>query len=158
MNLNPKIFSESALGDKLTAKTNISSFGDPRGIYGSTADVSFGSPISMDQIVFAEMREPVAKRVVVDVAEFLRAIPFKKPRVAIVGNCEGQPIFTPEAARAEAIMLPWSPVRWDKVMRHLVGRQVWTFAEIGHGSVLTNMLRQEHGQLGLALLTMENII
>ena len=100
--------------------------------------------------LLAPMAEPFA--------EFLRAIPFKRPRVPIVSNCRGEPIFTPEAARAEAIMLPWSPVRWDKVMRHLVGRQVWTFAEIGHGSVLTNMLRQEHGQLGLALLTMENII
>lgn len=65
MNLNPKLISEFALGDELTTKTNISSFDDPQGIYGSTADVSFGSPINMDQIVFAAMREPVAKRVVV---------------------------------------------------------------------------------------------
>jgi len=37
-------------------------------VYGSTEGVTFGSPISMRQIVFAAMREPVAKRVVVDVA------------------------------------------------------------------------------------------
>ena len=37
-------------------------------MYGSTEDVSFGSPISINQIVFAVSREPVAKRVVVDVA------------------------------------------------------------------------------------------
>ena len=52
----------------MKAKTNSGSFDDPRGVYGSTEDVSFGSPISMSQIVFAAMREPVAKRVVVDVA------------------------------------------------------------------------------------------
>ncbi|MEJ2272682.1 MAG: hypothetical protein P8X91_09470 [Candidatus Bathyarchaeota archaeon] len=52
----------------MTAKTNISSFDDPRGIIGSTSQVTFGSPLSMDQIVFAALREPVAKRVVVDVA------------------------------------------------------------------------------------------
>jgi hypothetical protein len=65
------------LGDKLKAKTNIGSFDDPRGIYGSTADVSFGSPINMNQIVFAAMREPVAKRVVVDVAFDMMAKGFK---------------------------------------------------------------------------------
>ena len=52
----------------MKAKTNDGSFDDPRGVYGSTEDVSFGSPINMSQIVFAAMREPVAKRVVVDVA------------------------------------------------------------------------------------------
>ena len=66
--LNPKSLLENCLGAKLTAKTNISSFDDPRGIVGSTAQVTFGNPISMDQIVFAALREPVAKRVVVDVA------------------------------------------------------------------------------------------
>ena len=77
LNLNPKLISEFALGDELTTKTNSGSFDDPRGIYGSTADVSFGSPICMDQIVFAAMREPVAKRVVVDVAFDILAKGFK---------------------------------------------------------------------------------
>ena len=46
-------------------------------MYGSTENVSFGSPISMSQIVFAAMREPVAKRVVVDVAFDMIAKGFK---------------------------------------------------------------------------------
>jgi len=50
------------------AAANQGDFDDPRGVYGSTEGVTFGSPISMRQIVFAAMREPVAKRVVVDVA------------------------------------------------------------------------------------------
>jgi hypothetical protein len=92
LNLNPKYFSESALGDKLKAKTNIGSFDDPRGIYGSTADVSFGSPINMNQIVFAAMRESVAKRVVIDVAFDMMAKSFKveeeaeKPNPFIIKN------------------------------------------------------------------------
>jgi len=32
---------------------NQGDFDDPRGLYGSTEDVTFGSPISMSQIVFA---------------------------------------------------------------------------------------------------------
>ncbi|MCR3907052.1 MAG: DUF1073 domain-containing protein [Tenericutes bacterium] len=72
----------------MTAKTDISSFDDPRGIYGSTADVSFGSPICMDQIVFAAMREPVAKRVVVDVAFDMMVKGFKVEEEAKEPNIE----------------------------------------------------------------------
>lgn len=69
-------------------KTNISSFDDARGIYGSTADVSFGSPISMDQIVFAAIREPVVKRDVVDVAIEIVAKGFKVAKEAEEPNPE----------------------------------------------------------------------
>jgi len=88
LNLNPKYFSEFTLGVELTAKTNSGSFDDPRGIYGNTADVSFGSPICMDQIVFAAMREPVAKRVVVDVAFDMIAKSFKVEEEAEEPNPE----------------------------------------------------------------------
>ena len=67
-NLNPKLFSDVVLGVELTTKTNSSSFDDPRGVHGNTEGITFGSSINMDQIVFAAIREPVAKRVVVDVA------------------------------------------------------------------------------------------
>jgi len=68
LNLNPKSILKIVLGVELTAKTNDGSFDDPRGIYGSTVGVTFDSPISISQIGFAAIREPVAKRVVVDVA------------------------------------------------------------------------------------------
>ena len=42
--------------------SNTGDFDDPLGIYGSTQDVTFGSPISMNQIVFAAFREPVARQ------------------------------------------------------------------------------------------------
>jgi len=72
----------------LKAKTNISSFDDPRGVYGSTENVTFGSPISMSQIVFSAMREPVAKRVVVDVAFDMMAKGFKVEEEAEEPNPE----------------------------------------------------------------------
>ena len=73
---------------ELKAKTNSGSFDDPRGVYGSTEDVTFGSPISMSQIVFAAMREPVAKRVVVDVAFDMMAKGFKVEEEAEEPNPE----------------------------------------------------------------------
>ena len=48
--------------------SNTGEFDDPRGLVGSTEDVTFGSPISWNQLVFAVQREPIAKRVVVDIA------------------------------------------------------------------------------------------
>ena len=86
--LEPKFCLEYCLGAKLTAKTNISSFDDPRGIIGSTSQVTFGSPLSMDQIVFAALREPVAKRVVVDVAFDIMAKGFKVEEEAEEPNAE----------------------------------------------------------------------
>ena len=56
------------LGVELKAKTNNGSFDDSRGLGTHTSDVRFSSPISINEIVFAARREPVAKRVVVDVA------------------------------------------------------------------------------------------
>ena len=62
---------------ELKAKTNSGSFDDPRGLGANTSDVRFGSPISINEIVFAARREPVAKRVVVDVAFDVMAKGFK---------------------------------------------------------------------------------
>ena len=62
---------------ELKAKTNSGSFDDPRGLAANTSEVRFGSPISINEIVFAARREPVAKRVVVDVAFDVMAKGFK---------------------------------------------------------------------------------
>ena len=73
---------------ELKAKTNSSSFDDPRGLYAHTADVNFSSPILMSEIVFAARREPVAKRVVVDVAFDVMAKGFKVEEEAAEPNPE----------------------------------------------------------------------
>jgi len=70
------------------AAANQGDFDDPRGVYGSTEGVTFGSPISMRQIVFSAMREPVAKRVVVDVAFDMMAKGFRVEEEAEKPNPE----------------------------------------------------------------------
>ena len=70
------------MGVELKAKTNNGSFDDPRGLGANTSDVRFGSPISINEIVFAARREPVAKRVVVDVAFDVMAKGFKVEKEA----------------------------------------------------------------------------
>ena len=77
MRAPPKSFLETFLGTKLKEKNNITCCVDHRGLLGSTEDVSFGNPVSVSQIVFAALCEPVAKRVVVDVAFDLMAKGFK---------------------------------------------------------------------------------
>ena len=61
----------------MKAKTNNGSFDDSRGLGSDTSTVRFSSPISINEIVFAARREPVAKRVVVDVAYDVLAKGFK---------------------------------------------------------------------------------
>jgi len=53
---------------KTRAVSNQGDFDDPRGLYAHTSDVNFSSPVLMSELIFAARREPVAKRVVVDVA------------------------------------------------------------------------------------------
>ena len=77
LNLIPKSFLEMFLGVELKAKTNNGSFDDSRGLGSDTSTVRFSSPISINEIVFAARREPVAKRVVVDVAYDVMAKGFK---------------------------------------------------------------------------------
>ena len=64
-------------------KTNDGSFDDPRGLGADTSTVRFGSPISMSEIVFSAHREPVAKRVVVDVAFDMLAKGFSVEEMAV---------------------------------------------------------------------------
>ncbi|TRZ53991.1 MAG: hypothetical protein D4S01_00310, partial [Dehalococcoidia bacterium] len=71
---------------KTKAVSNQGSFDDPRGLYAHTADVNFSSPILMSEIVFSARREPVAKRVVVDVAFDVMAKGFKVEEEAAEPN------------------------------------------------------------------------
>jgi len=73
---------------ELTAKTNSSSFDDPRGLSAHTSTVQFSSPISINEIVFSARREPIAKRVVVDVAFDVMAKGFKVEEEAAEPNPE----------------------------------------------------------------------
>ncbi|MBN1784519.1 MAG: DUF1073 domain-containing protein, partial [Candidatus Bathyarchaeota archaeon] len=68
------------MGSQIVA--NQGTFDDPRGLSGSTENVTFGSPVNMQEIVFAAMREPVAKRVVVDVAYDMLAKGFQVEKEA----------------------------------------------------------------------------
>jgi len=56
LNLKPKSILEMVLGVELKAKTNDCSFDDPRGMYGSNENVSFGSPISMSDLLRRRLR------------------------------------------------------------------------------------------------------
>jgi len=73
---------------KTKAAANQGDFDDPRGLYSRSSEVRFSSPIDMDEIVFAARREPVAKRVVVDVAFDVMAKGFKVEEEAEKPNPE----------------------------------------------------------------------
>ncbi|TSA55890.1 hypothetical protein D4R42_04615, partial [bacterium] len=81
------VFGGSKLA-KTKAAANQGDFDDPRGLYSRSSEVRFSSPISMNEIVFAARREPVAKRVVVDVAFDVMAKGFKVEEEAEKPNSE----------------------------------------------------------------------
>jgi len=73
---------------KSKATANQGDFDDPRGLYSRSSEVRFSSPINMNEIVFAARREPVGKRVVVDVAFDVMAKGFKVEEEAEKPNPE----------------------------------------------------------------------
>ena len=75
-------------------------------------------------------------------ARFLKGISFSDPRIPIVGNCHAQLITTAEEAKQELIELVPAPVQWHRSMEVLRGQGVTTFIEIGHGKVISNILKR----------------
>ncbi|WP_309896266.1 ACP S-malonyltransferase [Archangium sp.] len=74
-------------------------------------------------------------------AEFLRGFSFAPPRFPVISNVEAQPY---EGSRIPELLARQidSSVRWTQSMRYLLGRGEQDFVEVGHGQVLTNLLKQ----------------
>jgi [acyl-carrier-protein] S-malonyltransferase len=66
---------------------------------------------------------------------------FADLRVPLVNNWQAREIHTAAEARKGLYEQVPNPVRWVGCIRHLAGRQVTKFIEVGAGSVLTGLLR-----------------
>jgi trans-AT polyketide synthase/acyltransferase/oxidoreductase domain-containing protein len=74
-------------------------------------------------------------------AEFLRGFSFAPPRFPVLSNVEARPYEGPRTAELLARQID-SPVRWTQSVRYLLGLGEQDFVEVGHGQVLTNLLKQ----------------
>lgn len=67
------------------------------------------------------------------------------PRIPLYSNCSGAPYegeMKPLLARQIA-----APVRWEQIVRHMIGEGVDTFIELGPGQTLCGLIRKIDGQV-----------
>ena len=94
-------------------------------------------PLNVAGAYHSRLMEPARR----DFAEFLKDIPFKKPRFTVFTNTTGERIDEPEAIREALIKQIVSPVRWEDCMKGAAG-EVQEFLECGPERVLTGLARR----------------
>ena len=72
----------------------------------------------------------------------LRALSASNPRIPVVANVDAEPKRDAASAIEALILQVSSPVRWEDVVRRLIGEGVTTFVELGPGKVLSGLIRQ----------------
>jgi [acyl-carrier-protein] S-malonyltransferase len=64
------------------------------------------------------------------------------PQWPVVANVTAEPLTKPQAIRKELIEQVTSPVRWIASVQRMVAAGVTRFVEIGHGNVLTGLIKR----------------
>ncbi len=75
-------------------------------------------------------------------AEELKKIPFRPPRVPVVNNADAMFLNTVESIKASLIKQLDSPLLWEDSIRVIIDAGIKTFFEIGPGKVLTGLIRR----------------
>ena len=65
-----------------------------------------------------------------------------RPRQPVIANASAAPLTEPDAIRNELIAQVTSPVRWIASVERMVAEGVTRFVEIGHGNVLTGLIKR----------------
>jgi [acyl-carrier-protein] S-malonyltransferase len=95
-------------------------------------------PLQVSAPFHCALMKPAEERL----APELRALCASAPRIPVVANVDAE-LKTDARSAIDALVRQVSaPVRWDAVMRRLVGRGATTFVEVGPGKVLTGLGRK----------------
>lgn len=68
----------------------------------------------------------------------LEGVTFREARIPLYANCTGLPYG--EAVKELLAKQICSPVRWEAIVRHMIGQGVDTFIEVGPGTVLSGLI------------------
>ena len=75
-------------------------------------------------------------------AEAIKALNFKTPKMPVVGNCDSKPLSDADDIRTELVNGLCQCVRWKDSIRHLVDSGVTQFVEFGSGGVLAGLIKR----------------
>jgi [acyl-carrier-protein] S-malonyltransferase len=72
----------------------------------------------------------------------LRGIPILDLRVPLVTNVDAEPLRDGACVMETLVRQVTAPVRWEEVVARLVKEGAETFVEVGHGKVLSGLIRR----------------
>ena len=91
----------------------------------------------------SSLLKPAAARL----AEYMKGVSFRKPRIPVVNNVDVAAIDDPEGIKDALARQACRPVRWVEVVRHLAATGVTHIAECGPGKVLSGFTKRIDGRL-----------
>ena len=75
-------------------------------------------------------------------SQILAKVPFREPRVPMLGNVHATVIRTAEGLRRELSEHLVHGVQWTEAVRHMAADGVTDFVEIGPGRVLSGLIKR----------------
>lgn len=99
-------------------------------------------PVSVP--VHCALMEPAARRL----AEVLTTVPIAPLSVPLITNVDARLVRSSDDVRDSLVRQLASPVLWEDGIRRLITRGITTFLEVGHGRVLSGLVRriiEKHG-------------
>ena len=75
-------------------------------------------------------------------ADAVKALNFKEPKMPVVGNCNSKPLTTSDEIRSELVNGLCQCVQWKDSVRHIVDSGVSQFVEFGSGGVLAGLIKR----------------
>ncbi len=89
-------------------------------------------------------------------AEVLRGVPFRNPRVPVVCNVEAVEVSEPDEIRRTLEAQVSGSVRWSECVRHFLDRGETLFIELGPGRILAGLMRRiDRGATALSFSDVE---
>jgi [acyl-carrier-protein] S-malonyltransferase len=85
---------------------------------------------------------PLMRRARVDFSQILAKVPFREPRVPMLGNVHASFIHTAEGLRRELSEHLVHGVQWTDTVRRMAADGVTDFVEIGPGRVLSGLIKR----------------
>ncbi len=101
-----------------------------------------GARRAVQLTVSVASHSPLMRRARTEFSQILAHVPFRPPRIPLLGNVHANVISTAEGLRDELSEHLVHGVQWTASVRHMVADGVTDFVEVGPGRVLTGLIKR----------------
>ncbi|MGG3800166.1 ACP S-malonyltransferase [Metabacillus fastidiosus] len=111
-------------------------------------------PLDVSGPFHSELMKPAAEKF----EAVLNELQFEEAKVPVVANVTAKPVHDVSEIKTLLVEQLYSPVRWEESVKTMVENGVTTFIEIGHGKVLSGLVKKIDRSLEvLAISDLESV-